>query len=205
MDETLKRRLVGIGVISLLVLIVAWWLPDREDGQKRLNPETLPTETRVYDINQLNAGNTQSAQPQVNGGEPAEVGAAPPPDIEDSFGMALDEGATVAKAEAQEEKAAVKQKPVAAEPAAAPKPAAKPSIQPAPVVTKGTESKQVAAKPEPKPQPKPEPKPQPKPEPKPESKPAAPEPVVEEAPKAMPEGGWSRYTRWVSSSARTRQ
>ncbi|MDX1496738.1 MAG: SPOR domain-containing protein [Salinisphaeraceae bacterium] len=196
MDETLKRRLVGIAVISLLVLIVAWWLPDRNDGQKRLNPETLPTETRVYDINQLNANNgqpTSTMSDDAQEGEMiAEEGAAPPPDIQGDFGMALDEGATVAKAESAQEAGKPQDKPEA-KPKPQPKPAPKAetskpveqsSIKPAPVNTTGTGTKQAAAAPKPAPKPEPKPQPESKPEPKP------PEPIVEDTPKAMPSGGW---------------
>lgn len=142
MDETLKRRLVGIGVISLLVLIVAWWLPDREDGQKRLNPETLPTETRVYDINQLD-----KQEPQLAGDQGLDAEAGPessePEGIDPDFGQALNEGATVAEAAGSDASASesdsddAQAEDIDAEPAATKEPA----IKPAPVSTTATKPK----------------------------------------------------------------
>lgn len=189
MDETMKRRLVGIAVLSLIILVVAWWLPDRDDGQKRLNPDRLPTETRVYDIHALD-------HPSQRGddGAPMDGEEAPPPNIDPEFGQ-LDSSDTNL-ADATEEAAAeeaqveiIKPAPittaaVAPEPVAAPEP--KPVAKPAPKPTP-----KPAPKPAPKPEPvkKAEPKPAPKPEPKPVTK--APEPVPKPAPsQALPSGGW---------------
>ncbi len=91
MDETTKRRLVGIGVISLIVLIVAWWLPDRDDGQTRLNPDRLPTETRVYDIHALDhprqRGDDGAPLDEPLEDEPQDVEPALPPNIDPGFGQ----------------------------------------------------------------------------------------------------------------------
>ena len=191
MDETLKRRLVGVGVICLGILIIAWWLPDRDDGQKRLNPEKLPTETRVYDINSL-----QAAQPGDSASADNAQADAPPPDIAPEFGNALEDARTVADADkgTGEDSSTSKQ----ASSSTSSQTATSSTPKPAPVTTaavapaKASPAPQPAAKPEPKPAPKPEPAPAAKPAPKPEPKPAAsaPPPEVSDKPALATRGDW---------------
>lgn len=189
MDEVMKRRLVGIGVLSLVILVVAWWLPDRNDGQKRLNPERLPTETRVYDIHALNAEPEAIAE-----GENPEAGAEPPPNIAPEFGQ-LSTTEESQPAEAEVETVAPAPVETTASRSAIPKPSTQPAAKPAPKPATVTISK-------PKPAPKPttvaktEPKPvaKPKPAAKPVEKPAeTPKPAEVEAKKpaqTLPSGGW---------------
>lgn len=170
MDETLKRRLVGVAVLSLIVLVVAWWLPDRDDGQKRLHPDRLPTETRVYDIHALE-------QRAEQGDELAAAEAASPPNVDPESEVVLDNEAEPANAE-QPAPAPVL---TAAAPSQVPKPSTAPSKSDAQPARK-PEVVNKAPKPEPKPAPKSEPEPvaEQAPAPKPEPKPSQP----------LPSGDW---------------
>ncbi len=189
----MKRRLVGIAVLSLVILVVAWWLPDRDDGQKRLNPERLPTETRVYDIHALNA---EPAVTQED--ENPEAEAESPPNISPEFGQLS--AATADDMAAEESGDANAENSVAPAPVettasrqAIPKPSTQPTIKPA----ASTEPTKAAATPEAKPAKETKPaenpvKVQPAAVAKPTPKPVAKE-VNQEAAKpaqSLPSGGW---------------
>lgn len=186
MDETLKRRLIGVAVLSLIVLAVAWWLPDRDDGQTRMNPERLPTETRVYDIHQLGESGpvAQSASENVTAAE-----AASPPNVETRTpaiigARAMQDPPATQPTDEATEPASPSPAPVATAAVAQPKPKPqpKPTTQSATTTQSDAEAKPAVA-------PKPEPVPAPTTAPRAATETASPSPTVEAQP-ALTQGDW---------------
>jgi len=135
MNDTLKRRLVGLLVLLVLVFVLSWLLPDSwpESGEKGVPSTTLPLTANGLD----NAAPTSSAEatapvdatattpvatsPTVASAAPAHASALPESvDAVDASAPPLSETASAPPAPA-----APKAKPPAPSPAAAAKPAPK--------------------------------------------------------------------------------
>jgi len=142
MNDTLKRRLVGLLVLLVLVFVLSWLLPDSwpESGEKGVPSTTLPLTANGLD----GAAPTSSAEatapadatattpvatsPTVASAAPAHAAALPESvDAVDASAPPLSENAP-----ASPSPAAPKPKPPAPNPAAATKPEAKPAPTPAP-------------------------------------------------------------------------